>query len=83
MKQIQIFAVTFPSFTVNCNDVCGIGSHPLPHTCCIFQHVPETDSPSQLQTLFYEKCYFVVHLVCACVYDSLQKCFQLVHVSTT
>lgn len=49
MKQIQIFAVTFPSFTVNCNDVCGIGSHPLPHTCCIFQHVPETDSPAQLQ----------------------------------
>lgn len=40
-----MFGVTFPSFTVNSNDVLGISRHPVPHICCVFQHVPETISP--------------------------------------
>lgn len=44
MKQIAIFGVTFASFAVNSDDVFGIGRHPLPHACCVFQHVPGTDS---------------------------------------
>lgn len=46
MKQVEMFGITFPSFTVNSNDVFGISRHPLPHTCCVFQQVPETVSPA-------------------------------------
>lgn len=31
---------TFPSFTVNSDDVFGVGRHPLPHVGRVIQHVP-------------------------------------------
>lgn len=40
LEQIRIFGSTFPSFTVNSNDVFGVRGHPLPHVSCVLQHVP-------------------------------------------
>lgn len=40
-KKSKFFDFTFPSFAVYSNDVFGIGCHPLPHACRVFQHVPD------------------------------------------
>lgn len=47
MTQVTIFGITFPSFTVDSDDVFGISRHPLPHVCCVFQHVPETKTEAK------------------------------------